>query len=143
MYYNSKHRITKVHAEAKVLEKFAPQLKALQQHLLQQSILPPQTATITPAVIQDALNATVTGLQKIGKQLCAALATHQLELLAVKANNLFSLRFEVQTSDGSEHGEFDLFWGKKGGIVQWVTRGNGGHTSLQLQQLVEAIIRQL
>lgn len=143
VYYNGKSRITKVYAEAKAVETFAPQLQALQQQLLHKSILPPQATTITPESIQVELNATTPELQDIGKRLCEALAQNQLALLALKANNQYSLRFEVQTQEGDAHGEFDLFWGKKGGTVRWVQRHLGSSTLIQLQCLVEAIISKL
>ncbi len=142
VYYNGKSRITKVYAEAKVLQKFAPQLQALQQQLLQQSILPPQTATISPAAIQAELASLMPRFQDIGAQACAALVKNQLVITSLQIPNPYTLQVEVQMPANGEHGEFNLFWGKKGGTVQWVER-TGCTTSLQLKQLVTDIISKL
>lgn len=142
VYYNGKSRITKVYAEAKVLAKFAPQLQALQQQLLQQSILPPQTATITPAAIKAEMAKLTPQLQDIGARACDALVKNKLVIISLQAYPSYKLRLEVQAQDDGAWGEFDLCWGKKGGTVQWVER-TGCTTSLQLKQLVADIISKL
>ena len=142
VYYNGKSRITKVYAEAKVLQKFAPQLQALQQQLLQQSILPPQTATITPAAIKAEMASLTPQLQDIGARACDALVKHQLVITSLQVSHPHKLRFEVQAQDDCAFVEFDLCWGKNGGSVQWVER-KGCTTSLKLKQLVTDIISKL
>ena len=142
VYYNGKSRITKVYAEAKVLQKFAPQLQALQQQLLQQSILPPQTATITPAAIKAEMASLIPQLQDIGARACDALVKHQLVITSLQVSHPHKLRFEVQAQDDCAFVEFDLCWGKNGGSVQWVER-KGCTTSLKLKQLVTDIISKL